>query len=103
MVPGQVYRDTGATYFSESRQQSIPIADETRLNDFHLIAAFNKLRAQLLSGGSVFDADLDTFVALARELAYRDLSPAYKGGKAPDDWRLPVGDRLGTVANPAEE
>lgn len=82
-------REYAVPYISESRGASIAINDELKMNDFHLCAAVQKMRRKLAADG-VSERDLDTFEALCRECGYRDLNPAYKGGKSPDDPRVPV-------------
>lgn len=84
-----MYREYAVPYVSESKGESFAIQDETTFTDFHLCAAFQKLRRNLVASG-VKERDLDTFEALARECGYRDLNPALKGGKEPNDPRVPV-------------
>jgi hypothetical protein len=91
-VAGTQYnRDAGATYFSASRKTEIPIADETQFNDFHLVAAFTKLKSsvQAQMGGENLGW-LDSLCDMARELGYRDLLEGHKGGRPPGDPRLPM-------------
>lgn len=82
-------RQYAVPYISESKGTSMDIADETTFNDFHLCAAIQKMRKKFLEGPET-QRDLDVFEALCRECGYRDLNPAYKGGKTADDPRVPV-------------
>jgi len=82
-------REYAVPYISESKGTSIAINDELKMNDFHLCAAVQKMRRALAEKG-ILERDLDTFEALCRECGYRDLNPAYKGGKTAEDPRVPV-------------
>jgi len=84
-----MYREYAVPYVSESKGVTVAIQDETAFSDFHLCAAQQKLRRKLIDLG-VSERDADTFEALCRECGYRDLNPAYKGGKEPNDPRVPV-------------
>lgn len=84
------YREYAVPYISESKGESIAIQDETKFNDFHLCAAVAKMRKRLVGGGAMTDREFDTLEALCRECGYRDLNPAFKGGKEPNDPRVPV-------------
>ena len=99
MIPRQQYRETGAKYLSQSKGPQV-IAD---MNDFHLVAAFNKLRAFLIAGMAVHSSELEQLCNLARELAYRDLTPDHKGGLAPGDWRLPPAEDTPKREHPQDE
>jgi len=83
-------REYAVPYISESKGTSITISDETAMNDFHLCAAVQKMRRTLAQVYEMTERDIDVFEALCRECGYRDLNPAYKGGKAPNDPRVPV-------------
>jgi hypothetical protein len=82
-------REYAVPYTSTSKGESFAIQDETKFNDFHLCAAVQKMKRQIVADG-VREHDLDVFEALCRECGYRDLNPAYKGGKDPQDPRVPV-------------
>ena len=100
MIPRQQYRETGAKYLSASKGPQV-IAD---MNDFHLVAAFNKLKATVLAQSVAEDTSLiDQLCNLARELAYRDLTPEHKGGLAPGDWRLPPAEDTPKTQGPQDE
>ena len=95
-------REYAVPYTSTSKGESFAINDETKFNDFHLTAAVAKIRKQLVGGGAMTEHEFDVFEALCRECGYRDLNPAYKGGKDPHDPRVPVrpgGDDLTTDAD----
>lgn len=85
-----INREYAVPYTSESRGKSVAINDETQLNDFHLCAAITKIKKKLIENFSIPQHDVEVFEAMCREAGYRDLNPAYKGGKAPNDPRIPV-------------
>lgn len=82
-------RQYAVPYTSVSRGTSMAINDESAMNDFHLCAAIQKQKRVMVEIG-VPQHEVDVFEALCREAGYRDLNPAYKGGKSPDDPRVPV-------------
>ena len=77
-------------YESKSKGTSVAINDQEQFNDFHLCAAVTKIKKQLVEGGAMSEKEFDVLEALLRECGYRDLNPAYKGGKDPQDPRVPV-------------
>lgn len=81
-------RQYAVPYTSESKGTSMDI-NSPQMNDFHLCAAVQKAKRKLVEQG-IAQHDVDVFEALCRECGYRDLNPAYKGGRAPDDPRSSV-------------
>lgn len=81
-------------YHSKSRGIDIDIDDETAFNDFHLVAAYNKLKREMdeneASGREQEPKDLLVFDALQHELQRRNLDPQYKGGKPPLEESVPA-------------
>lgn len=80
-------------YHSKSRDIDIEIDDEVAFNDFHLVAAYNKLKREMdeneASGREQERKDLLVFDALQNELQRRNLDPQYKGGKPPLETLVP--------------
>ena len=83
-------REYAVPYISESKGTSMAINDETAMNDFRLCGAINKMKKALIEQYGYQQHDADVLEARCREAGYRDLNPAYKGGKAPGDPRIPV-------------
>lgn len=81
-------------YHSKSRNIDIEIDDEVAFNDFHLVAAYNKMKRDMdeKEAASVEQSsyDLLVFDALQHELVRRNLDPQYKGGKPPVDEGVPA-------------
>lgn len=88
-------REYAVPYISESKGTSMAINDEAAMNDFRLCGAINKMKKEFNLENGVELRDIDIFEALCREAGYRDLNPAYKGGKAPGDPRIPVKETTG--------
>lgn len=99
-----INREYAVPYTSVSKGTSMAINDEVKFNDFHLCAAINKQKRFLMECG-VPEHEADVFEALCREAGYRDLNPAYKGGKASSDPRIPVrpGDDAMDERHPEDE
>lgn len=97
-------REYAVAYISQSRGTSLDINDPVRFNDFHLVAAIQKAKRQMRDAG-LDGREVDVFEAMCREAGYRDLNPEYKGGKGPNDPRIPVksGDDAMDERHPQDE
>ena len=67
-------------YWSEGKQVWLDIPD---MNDFQLIAGFNKLTRRLEAGEDTSPNSTETREAMREEILERGLDPAYKGGRPP--------------------